>query len=444
MNPSPSGKKRRAAKSPAPRPEPPARRMALEALRLCLDQGRDIQAALDRTLTESPAAEPGDAALATELAYGYLRFRGRLDFLLDILLAAPGRTSSAMRRILGLAAYEILFLQSVPAYASVDWAVEIIRRRLGRTMGNVANAVLRALVRLDGAPLREDYFRERAAGDVAFLSAWYSCPPWLVRLWIGAYGRETAEAFLRASLCVPPPGVRVNRLHPFGAKLFRRLEPLAAATSAWGMALGNWPDFLDEAVSLGQATRQSFATQRILDSLEPQEWPEPVLDACAGRGGKTFLLREAGKTVWASDVNAFRLRQLRAEGLRLGLFVPAFLSPGQGPYPLRHAPRTVFLDAPCSGLGVLSRRPDIKWKRTARDCRQLAGLQRELLDGAAGLLPAGGVLAYVTCTLHPEENERQVERFLRDWPAFHLVCRERTDADSGLGEFFYGSVLRKR
>ena len=92
--------------------------MALEALRLCLDQGRDIQAALNRALTESPAAEPGDAALTTELAYGYLRFCGRLDFLLDTLLAAPGRTSSAMRRILGLAAYEILFLQSVTAYAS--------------------------------------------------------------------------------------------------------------------------------------------------------------------------------------------------------------------------------------------------------------------------------------------------------------------------------------
>ena len=128
--------------------------------RSCLDRGRDIQAALDRALTASPAAGPGDAALATELAYGYLRFRGRLDFLLDTLLAAPGHTSSAVRRILGLAAYEILFLQSVPAYASVDWAVGIIRRRLGRTMGNVANAVLRALVRLDGAPLREDYCAE--------------------------------------------------------------------------------------------------------------------------------------------------------------------------------------------------------------------------------------------------------------------------------------------
>jgi 16S rRNA (cytosine967-C5)-methyltransferase len=417
--------------------------MALEALRLCLDQGRDVQDALHRALAATPGAKPADNALATELTYGYLRYKGRLDALLDTLLAAPKRTSSAMRRILGVAAYEILFLDRIPAYAGVDWAVTLARKRLGRTVGNVTNAVLRNLIRLGDAPFQEDYFRSRAADDAAFLSAWYSCPLRLVRMWLNAYGREQTKSFLQASLALPPHGLRINRRHTQAAALRERSAPSAVASSSWGLALTQWPEFLDAAVEAGQATRQSFAAQAIMGDLNMDDWPEPILDTCAGRGGKTFLLREAGKEVWASDVNTFRLRQLPVEGRRLGLAVPAFYAPGQGPYPLRRAPRTVFVDAPCSGLGVLSRRPDIKWKRTAQDCRQLTMLQREILNGAAGLLPTGGFLVYVTCTLHPVENEEQTAGFLREHAEFSLILQTQTKAESNLGEFFYGVVLQK-
>ena len=172
-------------------------------------------------------------------------------------------------------------------------------------------------------------------------------------------------------------------------------------------------------------------------------WPSPVLDACAGRGGKTYLLSELGKAVWASDINVFRLRQLKAEGKRLGFDLPVFRAQGQGPWPLKESPRTVLLDAPCSGLGVLSRRPDIKWKRTAADCAGLVKLQREILEAAAGLLPSGGCLAYVTCTLNPEENEGQIARFTRDHPEFTCLRQTQSDPAEGLGEFFYGAVLRK-
>jgi 16S rRNA (cytosine967-C5)-methyltransferase len=325
----------------------------------------------------------------------------------------------------------------------VDWAVTLARKRLGRTVGNVTNAVLRNLIRLGDAPFQEDYFRSRAADDAAFLSAWYSCPLRLVRMWLNAYGREQTKSFLQASLALPPHGLRINRRHTQAAALRERSAPSAVASSSWGLALTQWPEFLDAAVEAGQATRQSFAAQAIMGDLNMDDWPEPILDTCAGRGGKTFLLREAGKEVWASDVNTFRLRQLPVEGRRLGLAVPAFYAPGQGPYPLRRAPRTVFVDAPCSGLGVLSRRPDIKWKRTAQDCRQLTMLQREILNGAAGLLPTGGFLVYVTCTLHPVENEEQTAGFLREHAEFSLILQTQTKAESNLGEFFYGVVLQK-
>lgn len=417
---------------------PPARRLALDVLRRALDQGRDLQAATDDVLAPVPAGP--DKGLATELACGYLRLRGRIDFLLDRLLAHPTRTSPILRRILGVAAYELLFLDRIPEYATLDWAVGLVRERLGQSMARVANGVLRGLLRLEDHPRQPDFYQD--PDPIRFLSRWFSCPAWLAELWLTGYGREGAEAFLSATLQAPPPGVRVNRLHLDAGKLREAITPLAGQTTAWGAALTAWPEFVARAVDRGAATRQSLAAQKIMESLGLDDWPEPVLDACAGRGGKTYLLAEQGKTVWASDVNVFRLRQFLAEGQRLELAVPVFRGPAQGPHPLRQAPRTVLLDAPCSGLGVLSRRPDIKWKRTPADCADLVRLQADILNGAAGLLPAGGLLVYVTCTLNRGENEDQVARFMAGHPEYELLAQE-TGQDFVLGEFFYGAVLKK-
>ena len=418
-----------------------ARHLALDILRRALDNKQDLQAAVDDVLGSVPAGP--DKGLATELAYGYLRMRGRIDFLLSQLLKNPVQTSPVMKRILGVAMYELLFLTRIPDYATLDWAVSLVRERLDQTMGRVANGVLRSLLRLGLAVRFADYYQAKTAGHDQFLSAWHSCPQWLVRLWLDGYGRERTEAFLQASLAAPPIGVRVNRTHARAEEVREGLRPLAQDASEWGLALPQWPDSLAGAVAEGSATRQSLAAQKIMTAIGAEHWPSPVLDACAGRGGKTYLLSELDKKVWASDINVFRLRQLKAEGKRLGFDLPVFRARGEGPWPLKESPRTVLLVAPCSGLGVLSRRPDIKWKRTAADCAGLVRLQRQILDAAAGLLPSGGCLAYVTCTLNPEENERQIERFTHDHPEFACLRQAQSDPADGLGEFFYGAVLRK-
>ncbi|SFL52989.1 16S rRNA (cytosine967-C5)-methyltransferase [Desulfomicrobium norvegicum] len=421
---------------------PSARRLVMDILRRTLDNNQDLQAAVDDVLSAS-SATPQDKGLATELAYGYLRMRGRIDFLLSQLLKNPVQTSPIMKRILGVAIYELLFLSRIPDYATLDWAVTLVRERLDQTMGKVANGVLRSLLRLGLAVRFEDYYQTKTAGHDQFLSAWYSCPKWLVRMWLNSYGKERTQAFLQATLGAPPLGVRINRGHARAEELRNNLQPLKLDSSNWGFAVTQWPEFLQQAVSEGAATRQSLAAQKIMDFLGVDHWPSPVLDACAGRGGKTYLVAERGKSVWASDVNVFRLRQLKAEGARLGFDIPAFRAQGQGPYPLLQMPRTVFLDVPCSGLGVISRRPDIKWKRTAADCAGLVALQGEILRAAADILTSGGCLAYVTCTLNPEENEKQIERFTRDHPSFSCLRQSTSDPSEGLGEFFYGAVLRK-
>jgi len=343
-----------------------------------------------------------------------------------------------------VAMYELLFLSRIPDYATLDWAVTLVRERLDQTMGKVANGVLRSLLRLGLSVRFEEYYQTKTAGHDQFLAAWYSCPQWLTRMWLSSYGKEQTQAFLQATLGAPPLGVRINRAHAQAETLRENLQPLQQASSNWGIALTQWPEFLQQAVTEGAATRQSLAAQKIMHALGVEYWPSPVLDACAGRGGKTYLMSEQGKNVWASDVNVFRLRQLRAEGARLGFDIPAFRSQGQGPYPLRQTPRTIFLDVPCSGLGVLSRRPDIKWKRTAADCAGLVRLQAEILRAAADLLTSGGCLVYVTCTLNPEENEKQIERFASLHPEFSRLRQSQSEPEEGLGEFFYGAVLRKK
>lgn len=421
---------------------PLARRMAMDILRRCLEHGQDIQAATDEVL--STATDGPDKGLATELAYGYLRLRGRLDFLLNQLLRNPVQTSPVLRRVLGVAAYELLFLSRIPDYATLDWAVSLTKERLDPTMGKVANGVLRNLVRLGRAVHQPEYYRTKTAGQAAFLAAWYSCPSWLVKLWLEAYGKDLTETFLDAGLREPPLGLRLNRTHPEIEML--RMEPALEQppVAKFSMTASKWTERFAVAERDGLLTRQSLAAQQIMDDLGVDLWPSPILDACAGRGGKTFLMAERGKAVWAADVNMYRLRQLRAENQRLGCAVPIFRAPAQGPYPLRQPPRTIFLDVPCSGLGVLSRRPDIKWKRSAADCAQLATVQREILHNAARQLPAGGALVYVTCTLNPAENEMQITDFLREHPSFALVRQSQGEGRGNLGEFFFGAVLNKK
>ncbi|MDP3430463.1 MAG: transcription antitermination factor NusB, partial [Desulfomicrobium sp.] len=236
---------------------PTARRLALDILRRTLDNKQDLQAAGDDALSPVPAGP--DKGLATELAYGYLRMRGRIDFLLTQLLKNPLQTSPILKRILGVAMYELLFLTRIPDYATLDWAVSLVRERLDTTMGRVANGVLRSLLRLGLAPRFPDYYQTKTIGHDQYLAAWYSCPQWLVRLWLDGYGKERTDAFLQATIATPPLGVRVNRAHARAEEVRDSLRPLAQNSSEWGFALPQWPDFLAQAVAEGSATRQSLA-----------------------------------------------------------------------------------------------------------------------------------------------------------------------------------------
>ncbi len=427
---------------------PSARALALDARTSCL-RGQEVQPALDQALTRAAAArplDPRDAALATELVYGTLRHFLRLQYVLSHHLRNPDGLPGPMRLVLAVAAYEILCLDKVPAYASVHWATEHVKSVINPRLAKVSNAVLRAVSDLGPGADDDDFYREGAADEAEFLSRRYACPRWLTALWLHEVGPDGARSLLRAALVAPPLGLRLRLAVPGAA---RRLAELQAApgcieTTDSGVALAAAPEDLPELLESGMAVRQSLAGQKAMLALGAARWPRPVWDACAGRGGKSFLLADAAPgTVFSSDPNARRLRGLAAERRRLGLDTVAPLRARAEQFQPRTPLPAILLDAPCTGLGVLSRRPDATLRRTPQDVADLVAVQARLLDHAATVLAPGGALAYVTCTVTRAENQSQIASFLDRHSGFTLETEHATPLDSPLGEFFYGALLRK-
>ncbi len=420
-------------KERSPKPLPPARRVALEALFRCLLNKQDVQAALDVAIS-SGKMDPRDVGLATELTYGYLRHKGRLEYILSRFLQDPGKLPPKMRFAMGVAAYEIIFLDKVPSYASVDWAVEFSKSKPGSRLPGLFNAVLRRVAELEDEAYDPEFYRKDASKP-EFLKRWYSCPQWLVDMWWRNYGEEKAIQYLEAQLS--PPALGINLFgHPDADEIFTDLAGLPEVMDIEGMsfALPAGTSFEDEPEP--PLARQSFAARQVIEALDPEAWTEPIWDACAGRGGKTRILREKGLEVFASDPHRGRLSALSRQLPEVEIF-EANAATATPP----RKPGTILLDLPCSGLGVISRRPDTKWKRKTKDLDDLAKLQEEILKNAAEQVAPGGKIAIVTCTLNPDENEGLVERFLAEHPEASLLKEWTTPSDSKLGEFFYGALL---
>jgi 16S rRNA (cytosine967-C5)-methyltransferase len=355
--------------------------------------------------------------LVTELVYGVVRRRGSLEALLAPLMRPEGtrRWPLRARLALWLGAYQLVYLERIPAPAAVDAAVGQVWRAAGPALAGVVNGVLRRLAR-EGPP-------PPPAGDgVAALAARGSHPPWLVARWRARYGPEGAAALMAFHNEVPPLTLRVVG----GA---RGAQGLAQALRDAGYAPARGA-YLDEVLSLrgavpadlpalsqGEAVVQDegAALAGLLLGVEPGE---RVVDACAGMGTKTVdLLERVGSTgrVWAVDRMAKKLGRLgqrvadRPEAARLTL------CPGDArrlPALIGTEVDRVLLDAPCSGLGAARRRPEVRWRRRPEEFRELSELQFALLQAAvAGVRPGGRVL-YTTCTLEPEETDGVVDRLL--------------------------------
>jgi 16S rRNA (cytosine967-C5)-methyltransferase len=361
-----------------------------------------------------------------------LRHRGTIDFLLSRVVDRPLETLDVdVRNLLRLGAYQLFYAARIPAYAAVHEAVRLARAGTGTFI----NAVLRAASRR--GHLREEDLPE---DPVERWSIWYSHPSWLVERWVKHLGEEARE-LLQANNRIAPVGIGWNPLRGSVEELERTLTRAGVRweASPWvphayrvrdaGGLLGSavrdrgWFWVMDEAAAL------------VVYLLDPQP-DERVLDVCAGGGGKATLaamLMENRGEVVAVDVSARALRRLQEARQRLGATIvrpvrgDARALPGQW----RGWADRVLVDAPCTGLGTLRRRPEIRWHREPADIPRLADLQGAILDGVADAVRVGGCLVYAVCSHEPEEGPEVVARFLTRHPEF--------SPEDELPAFFQGS-----
>ncbi|MBI4536728.1 MAG: 16S rRNA (cytosine(967)-C(5))-methyltransferase RsmB [candidate division NC10 bacterium] len=416
-----------------------ARGIAFEVLRRVEATEAYANLLLDARLGRARLSLP-DRALVTHLVYGVLRWRGRLDWILAQVLDRPlAEVEPRVRHVLRLGAYQLCCLDRVPAFAAVDESVSLSRTAGATRSAAFVNAVLRAVARR--APFPEP---SAAEDPVGFWSSVGSHPPWLAERWIARYGPGEAGRLMAANNEIPPVTVIANpqRIDPESLRRSlsgagREIAPGRMAPGIFhvtgGGALQDLPGYAEgHFVPMDEA---GILPVLALDLAPGQR----VLDACAGGGGKSALIAaRVGRegVVTAVDVSPRAIRRLSVAAARLGLeFIRTELQdartlgrslPGEFP--------RVLLDAPCTGLGTLRRRPEIKWRRRPADVTRAATLQAELLAGVAGAVAPGGLLVYSTCSLEPEETEAVIAGFLGTHREFRPADPPAAESGTALAE----------
>jgi 16S rRNA (cytosine967-C5)-methyltransferase len=369
-----------------------------------------------------------DRAFLTELTYGVLRWRGKLDWVIGEFSKTPfEKIEPEIVNILRIGLYQILFLTRTPISAAVNESVELAKRNRGKGGGGFVNAVLRSVIRQ-----KEMISYPGEMEDTArYVSVVQSHPLWLVQRWVKELGSEKAMKVCEANQQHAPLVLRTNTLKNSRDGLMKKLgesglRPFATAYSEDGVVLGDPPAVSDlPFFREGLYAIQDEASQLVTAILDPRPG-EIILDACAAPGGKTThiaqRMRNEGK-IFALDLTVEKLKWIEEGCQRLGVtIVNKSRGDASRTLPIPEGTRfdRILADVPCSGFGTIRRNPDLKWRKREEDVLRLSGLQSLILDNLSEYLLPGGTLVYSTCTVFHEENEDVAEGFLSHHPEFRL------------------------
>ncbi len=395
------------------------RQLAFIALRDIHRRGAFTDIALDRVL-RTAKLNSADRGLVTELVYGSVRRARTLDALIDQLGKKKAHQQPPdLRTIIHIGLYQLRYQQRIPPSAAVNTTVELAKENGFKGLTGVVNGLLRQYVRLaanSADPL------QLLQEPVQRLGVLHSFPDWIIQMWLEQLGVEETQQLCEWLNQSPTIDLRVNPLRVSTEEVeaamqsagvdVRRVPHLPQALRVIGGTgtIQHLPGFNE-----GWWTIQDSSAQLVSHLLDPHTG-EVVIDACAAPGGKTThiaeLMADEGK-IWACDARASRFKKLQENAQRLQLkSIQICTGDSRNFTQFTNSADRVLLDAPCSGLGTLHRRPDIRWRITPATVQELSVLQEELLEQAATWVKPGGVLVYATCTLHPQENENVIQPFL--------------------------------
>ena len=403
---------------------------------------------LDEALTRSDF-DKRDKKFISALFYGVIERRLTLDAIIAELSKNPkNKLNHTLRNILRSGLYQLKYMDSVPDNAAVDESVEMAKKLRNPASAGFVNGLLREFIRRDKALPETDT-------EVGRLSLEYSCPEWLVRKWLTEYGKGKCLSLLESSIGRAPTTVRINHL---AGTVEETLDMLAAegvtfersSISDHTVHLANAGAVeKTKAYRQGRFHVQDIASQLCCKALDPQAG-DTVLDLCAAPGGKTFTIAEMmgneGR-VLAFDLHPNRVKLIKSGAERLGLTcVTADVNNAKVFNDKLPQADRVLVDAPCSGLGVIRRKPEIKYKDPA-EFERLPQVQYEILDTASRYVKAGGLMVYSTCTVSRAENDDVVKRFLAEHDDFEpdgddlmqTITPEMYGSDG-----FFTAKLRKR
>jgi len=403
----------------------PSRQIAFEVLRRVEAEGAYASDVLHEAL--DPRVKSADAGLATELALGVLRWRRLLDRLLERHLKKPvERLDLPVALALRMGAYQLRFLEKVPARAAVNESVELVKVTRKASAASLVNAVLHKAAAEAKTPAENLLPRELEHTER--LAILHSHPTWMGERWLSRFGEARATALMaannerpRLSCALHHPNQRKSVLDEL-EKAGLSVERGTILKNAFAVSGGS--PARTEAFRTGLISIQDEASQTVPQLLEVQAGHR-VLDLCAAPGGKTAALAHAagnGGVVIAADRHAHRLKAMRAqfERLRLGGVHLVELDAEQ-PLPLGVKFDRILVDAPCSGTGTLARHPEIRWRLRPEQLTEFHELQIRMLRNALATLAPGGRLVYSTCSIEPEENEDVVATVLRSEPSIRNV-----------------------
>lgn len=373
---------------------------------------------------ETGDLNPPDKRLLNELVHGVLRNQSKLDWVLTGFYHGQySKVAPNVRSALRVALYQILFLTRIPHHAAVNEAVEFVKKYRGQRLADTMNGLLRNIAR----NVENIRYPLATNDELQYLSVVHSHPTWIIKRWHARYGFEETESLCKANNMRPFLTLRPNPLHIDYKEFVDELVEVGIDYRRCFymrdyVTVRNLPNIRHSRLfTEGLFTIQDESAGLVGDLLAPQPG-ETIIDLCSAPGGKALHAAEhmqnKGRII-AVDKYDVRLNLIQQAAERNGVSIIE-IQEGDATEIVMEPADKVLVDAPCSGLGTLSKKPDIKWKREMEDIQKLMVTQRAILENAARLVRPGGVLVYSTCTIEPEENQLLIRDFLSRHPEFTL------------------------